>query len=150
MQSFLSQLQKGATSFIGTNIIAVDIGTAITRIAIFEKGVVIREPSYVGLNTKTNEYVFFGGEAKEIYGKAPNFIQIIHPMDFGIISDFDSTVKLIEHFFEKAVHPFFFKNKLLKTKFIAYTTIPSNATEVEERALEEALIKAGAGRVRIL
>lgn len=150
MKSILSHLRKNANAILNANSIAVDFGTTTTRIAIHGKGVVLREPTFIGLNNRTNEYIFFGNEAYEIFGKAPSFISIIHPVDYAIISDFDSSVKLLERFFEKAVHPFFFKNRLFKSKYTAYTTVPASATEVEQRAIEEALIKAGAGSVRIL
>lgn len=150
MKSIFKAFEKNANALLTANSIAVDFGTSMTRIAIHGKGVVLREPTFIGLNTRTNEYIFFGNEAEEIYGKAPTFISIIHPVEYAIISDFDSSVKLLSRFFEKAVHPFFFRNKLFKSKFAAYTTVPSSATEVEQRAIEEALIKAGAGSVHIL
>lgn len=150
MKSILIYFQKKTNALLTAHSIAVDFGTSMTRVAILGKGVVLREPTFVGLNTRTNEYIFFGNEAEEIYGKAPTFISIIHPVEYAIISDFDSSVKLLTRFFEKAVHPFFFRNKLFKSKFAAYTTVPSSATEVEQRAIEEALVKAGAGSVHIL
>ena len=77
---------KFTENIMGGADIAVDLGTSLTRIAIPEKGIVLREPTYIGINTKTSEYIFFGQEAKEIYGKAPQFVDIIKPVEHSIIS----------------------------------------------------------------
>jgi rod shape-determining protein MreB len=119
-----------------------DLGTTITRIGIENKGVVYREPTYLGYNTKTKEYIFFGKEAKNILGKTPNFLQIIQPVVSGVISDFDAEVSLIKKSMERSVELFFSKY-IIKPSFTAYTVIPSIATQIEQKAVEEVLLKAG-------
>lgn len=141
---------KHASKLFGEEEIVIDCGTAITRIGICNKGIVLREPTFVGQNTKTNEYFFFGTEAKEIYGKAPNAIAVIQPIESSIISDFDSGVALAKYFIGKSVHPFFSKNRIIKTRLSALTTTPASATEVEQKALVEMLTKADCGSVKII
>lgn len=130
-------------SIIGGFDIAVDPGTKITRIAIPDKGIVLREPTFIGLNTMLNNYSFFGQEAKNIYGKSPDFLKISKPIKNSTIYDFDSFVELMKHFFSLSVFPYFSKKFIVKTNSTAYTICSSSSTEVEERAIQEALIKSG-------
>jgi rod shape-determining protein MreB len=146
---FKSITDLGSRVFSEVNV-AVDLGTSNTRIAILHKGIVLREPTYIGQNTKTEEYLFFGREAKDIYGKAPNFIHVAKPIQNGIISDFDANVLLMKHFFEKSVFPFFLNQKFLKSRVNVYTVVPTSSTEVEQRAIQESLIKAGANNVNLI
>lgn len=150
MKNILTNITKFTNSFFSGFEVAIDLGTANTRIAIHEKGVVLREASYIGFNSKTNEFLFFGDEAREIFGKSPGFINVYRPIQNGIISDFDGAVVLMKYFLEKSVNPFFMNRGLLKTRLIAYTTIAASATEVEQKAIEEALIKAGISEVFII
>jgi actin-like ATPase involved in cell morphogenesis len=110
---FVAKLKDMSLSFIDNAEVGVDLGTSTTRVGIFGKGTVLQEPSFVGLNTKSSEFIFFGEEAKEIWGKAPTFIRVIKPVEGSIISDFDSTVALLTRFFQRSVYPFF-KSKLFK------------------------------------
>jgi rod shape-determining protein MreB len=150
MNNFIHSITKLGTSIFKELTIAVDIGTSNTRIAITEKGIVLREPTYIGHNTKTGEYLFFGEEAKEISGKAPNFIEVTRPIQSGIISDFDANVLLMKHFLDKSVFPFFLNQKLFKSKISAYAAVPISSTEVEQRAIQESLIKAGVSDVKLV
>lgn len=122
--------------------VAVDFGTSITRIGIEEKGIVLREPSFVGYNLKTSQAIFFGQEAKDIYGKAPEFIKVVKPIESGIISDFDASVVLIAEFLKKSVYPYY-SQSFIKKGLAAYTVVPTTSTEVEQKALQEACLKAG-------
>lgn len=150
MKNILSNIGKFTDSFFSGFEVAIDFGTANTRVAIHEKGIVLREASYTGFNTRSNEFLFFGDEAREIFGKAPHFITVNRPIQNGIISDFDGSVALMKSFLEKSVYPFFMNRGLLRTRLIAYTTITSSSTEVEQKAIEEALIKAGISEVFII
>jgi rod shape-determining protein MreB len=122
--------------------VAIDIGTATTRIAIEEKGIVLREPTCVGHNVRTGQALFLGDEAKQIYGKAPEFIKVIKPFEHSIISDFDATVSLVQAFLKKAVYPYYHAS-FIRKGLAAYAPVPTSSTEVEQKALQEALIKAG-------
>lgn len=146
----LSKALKYSRRFIGDFRIAVDFGTANTRIAVFDKGVVLREPTFVGFNTRTNECILYGEEAKQIYGKAPNFIRVIKPVQNSIISDFDSVVLLIKQFFDKSVYPYLPRGSLLRLNIKALTAVPTTSTEVEQKAYLESLLKVGCSEVQLI
>ena len=143
LKSTFKKLKHLVNGVLGSADIALDLGTSLTRLGISTKGVVLREPSYIGQNTRTGDFLFFGTEAKEIYGKAPNFIQISRPVEHSIISDFDKTVLLLKHFMDKAVYPFFLNRTILKNKLYGYAVVPTSSTEVEQKATIEALAKVG-------
>lgn len=127
-----------------------DLGTATTRIAIKDKGIILREPTFIGYNVRTKEPIFFGAEARNVMGKTPDFIKIVKPMVAGIISDFDAQVSLVKYFLDKSVSPYFNQYKFLKPKLEAYVTNPVVATEIEQKATEEVLLKAGCSSVFML
>ena len=143
LKSTFKKLKHLVNGVLGSADIALDLGTSFTRLGISSKGVVLREPSYIGQNTRTGDFLFFGTEAKEIYGKAPNFIHISRPVEHSIISDFDKTVLLLKHFMDKAVYPFFLNRTILKNKLYGYAVVPTSSTEVEQKATIEALAKVG-------
>lgn len=148
--SILSKLKIIDSFWPGHWDIALDLGSSNTRVAIYNKGIVLREPTYVGYDMKNSRYLFFGAEAKEIEGKIPSYINIIKPIENSIIADFEANVALVNYFLEKSVFPFFKYQKLLKPRLYAYTTVPSSATEVEQKALEESLLKAGFDKVFLI
>lgn len=139
----INQVFSVIRNAIGGVNIAIDPGTKTTRIAIPNKGIVLKEPTFIGLNTSSNTYSFFGKEAKNIYGKAPEFIQISKPIKHSTIYNFDSFVELMKYFFSISIFPYYSKKLIIKTNSVAYTVCPTSSTEVEERAIEEGLIKAG-------
>lgn len=126
------------------------MGTTSTRIAHKEKGVVLRESTCLGLNTKTKEYIFFGQEAKTIIGKTPEFVKIIKPVVSGVISDFDAETILIRRFIEKSIFPYLKIYPFLKPRLTAITAVPYVATEIEQKAVEEALYKVGFSQVHLI
>jgi len=121
--------------------IFVDLGTSITKIAIKDKGIIIREPTYLAYDTKKEQVIFIGKEAKNIVGKAAEFIKIIRPINAGVISDFDSEVSLLKNFFQNSVE-LYTQYRFLKPIIEAVTIVPSIATEIEQKAVKEALNKA--------
>ncbi len=143
MSNFIQTLRKIKLPFLSTFDVCFDFGTANTRIAIKDKGRVLSEPTYVGLNTITKEFIFFGGEAKTIIGKTPEFIKIIRPVVNGVISDFDAEVELIKKFMNKSVSIYFKNYPLLKPRLRAIASVPYIATEIEQKAVEEVLSKVG-------
>ncbi|MBI4004523.1 rod shape-determining protein [Candidatus Roizmanbacteria bacterium] len=150
MSNFIELFKKIHIPFFSSFSIYFDLGTSTTRIAIKDKGIVLREPTYLGYNSRIREYIFFGKEAKTILGKTPEFIQISRPMVNGILSDFDAQVALIDFFVKKSVYPYFSKNKLLKPPLRGVSIIPPIATEIEYKAVEEALEKAGCSTVYLI
>jgi len=141
--TILSKIKKLSSFFYNSLEVAIDLGTSNTRIAIEGKGIILREPTLVGFDNKNADYLFFGNQAKEIRGKTPGYINLIKPIENGIIADFDANVALVEHFLKKSVYPFITAKSLLRPQLIGYSTVPSSATEVEQKALRESLLKAG-------
>lgn len=127
--------------------IYVDMGTSFTRIGVKDKGIVLREPSYIGYNNKIKEYIFYGAEAKTVQGKTPNFIEIVRPVVNGILYDFDGQVAYLKHAIDTSVKPYLNEFRLIKPPLRAISCVPHIATEIERRAVEESLEKAGCQRV---
>lgn len=141
--SFFTKLSQLYSNISSPFYVGIDLGTAMTRMAIPNKGIVCNEASYIGFNTKTNEYIFWGNEAKAIFGKTPSYIQIVTPVQNSILSDFDSCVQLLSYFISQSIMPYYTKEKFIKTGIIGYCTISSSATEVEQKATREAIRRAG-------
>jgi len=150
MFNFIRNLSKIKLPFLSFFNVCFDLGTSNTRIAILEKGVVLREPTYLGLNSKLREYIFFGQEAKTIIGKTPEFVKIIRPVVSGVINDFDAETVLIKKFIEKSVYPYFSGYKLIRPRLSAIAAVPSIATEIEQKAVEEMLTKVGFSSIHIV
>ncbi|OGK39642.1 hypothetical protein A3A74_07705 [Candidatus Roizmanbacteria bacterium RIFCSPLOWO2_01_FULL_35_13] len=143
MFNFSQFIEKFKPPFLSTFDVCFDLGTTNTRIAIKNKGKVLSEPTYIGINTTSKEYIFFGTEAKTIVGKTPEFIKIIRPVIHGVISDFDGEVALLQKFMQKSVYIYFNKFNIIKPQLRAIASVPHTATEIEKRAVEEALYKLG-------
>jgi len=135
--------------FLSALPVAFDLGTHTTKIAIKGKGVVLREPSSIAVRSQPKEYIFFGTEAKSIMGKTPEFLSVTRPVVGGIISDFDSEVALIRFFLEKSVYPYL-HSTLIKPPLHGVTAVPPSATEIEQKAVEEAILKAGCSSVSLI
>ncbi len=128
--------------------IGVDLGTANTQVLVLGKGVVISEPSVVAIHVKSGAVLAIGEEAKRMLGKTPATIKAIRPLRDGVISDFDTTEKMLGHFIRK-VHesPSIFP-KIPRPRVVV--GIPSNITEVERRAVQDAAKRAGARSVYLI
>jgi len=118
--------------------IGIDLGTANTLIHVKGKGIILREPSVVAINRKTNTILAVGDDAKNMIGRTPGDIVAIRPMKDGVIADFDITQSMLKYFIRKAIT----KGVFSKPRVII--CVPSGVTEVEKRAVEEATIQAGA------
>lgn len=143
MSSIVSKLQSISLNILQASRIAVDLGTSLTRLALYKKGIVLREPTFTGYNTRAKEYLFYGKEAKDIYGKSPVFVSVVRPIQQGIIADFDACVYLVSQFMRRAVEPYFQHPLLLRPRMEGFTAVPTSATEVERKAIEESLLKSG-------
>lgn len=124
--------------------IGIDLGTANTLVFMKGKGVIMREPSVVAVDTKNDTVKFVGNEAKEVIGKTPGSIMVVRPLKDGVIADFDVTAAMLKIFIKKAC------GSSLVFKPTVVICIPSGVTEVERRAVREASISAGAGQVMII
>ena len=120
--------------------IGIDLGTANTLVNVRGKGIIINEPSYVAIESRTKRVLSIGLEAKEMVGRTPSNIIAIRPLRDGVISDFDITEKMLHYFINK-VHDSVFL-PLPRPRVVV--GIPSGVTEVEKRAVYEATMSAGA------
>lgn len=123
--------------------LGIDLGTKNTLVYTEEKGIVINEPSVVAVNIKTDEILAVGEEARRMLGKTPAHIQAIKPMADGVISDFEVTEKMLKYFIDK-VHS---ESFTLMPRPRVVIGIPSDITEVEKKAVEDAAKSAGAREV---
>lgn len=124
--------------------IGVDLGTANTLIFMKNKGIIIREPSVVAVDAKTDTVRYVGRDAKEVIGRTPGSITVVRPLKDGVIADFDITASMLQIFIKKA-----FSSSLFARPRVV-VCIPSGVTAVERRAVKEATIKAGAKQVSII
>ena len=124
--------------------LGIDLGTANVLVSIYKKGIVYREPSVVAIRTNTEEVVAFGNEAKEMLGRTPSSISVVRPLKDGVIADFTATKLMLRAIIEKISKQF----NLLKPRVVI--GIPSGITEVEERAVQEAVISSGAREVYLI
>lgn len=123
-----------------------DLGTSTTKIAIKDKGIILREPTFLGYNSRIKDYSFTGTEAKTILGKTPEFIKVVRPIVNGVISDFDAEVFLLQKFLERSIY-LYSRNNMIKPMMIGIATVPTIATEIEQKAVKEALLKIGMSQV---
>ena len=125
---------------------AIDLGTANTLVYVKGKGIVLNEPSVVALQVKgeTRDVLAVGAEAKAMLGRTPGRIEAIRPMRDGVIADFDVAKAMIKDFINRVQ-----KRSLLSRPFILIC-VPSGATAVEQRAIKEAALEAGARDVKLI
>ncbi|PIT87856.1 MAG: rod shape-determining protein [Candidatus Magasanikbacteria bacterium CG10_big_fil_rev_8_21_14_0_10_40_10] len=127
--------------------LAIDLGTANTLVYVQGRGVVINEPSVVAVNTRTEQILSVGSEAKDMLGKTPPHIITTRPLVAGIISDFEVTEKMMHYFFEKVRETgrsgFFTRPRVV-------IGAPLDITEVEKKAINDAALNAGAKEVWIV
>ena len=124
--------------------IGIDLGTANTLVHVKGRGIVVREPSVVAINRKTNTILAVGDEAKNMIGRTPGDIVAIRPMKDGVIADFDVTQSMLKYFIKKAFSGGF----MSKPRVVI--CVQSGVTEVEKRAVEEATLQAGAKEVYLI
>ena len=124
--------------------IGIDLGTGSTRIFVKGKGVVLNEPTVVAINKITSEVLAAGNSAKEMLGRTPDNIIAVRPLKEGVIADFECTRMLLETLIEKVC------KKSVFTKPRIVVSVPFGITDVEERAVEGVVYKAGAKEVYLV
>ncbi len=124
--------------------IGIDLGTANTLVYMRGKGIIIREPSVVAVDTRTDRAKYVGQEAKDVIGRTPGSIVAVRPLKDGVIADFEITTTMLQEFIKKALKGALF------TKAHVIICIPSGVTAVERRAVKEAAENAGAKKVNII
>ncbi len=140
----LHQIKKRLNSVLG-NDIGVDLGTSNTLVYLKGSGVVVNEPSVVAINQKTGQVVAVGSQAKEMLGRTPVHIKASKPLVDGVISDFEVTEEMIAYLLGRAQSE---GRKLLGPRVVI--GVPSGITNVEIRAVRDAVRNAGAREVYIV
>ena len=124
--------------------IGIDLGTANILVTVKGKGIVVREPSVISIDTRNGEILATGFEAKEMLGRTPKEINAIRPLKDGVIADFTATKLLLKNLLERVCKRY---NAIRPRVLVG---VPSGITEVEERAVEEAIMRAGAREVYLI
>lgn len=124
--------------------IGIDLGTANLLVTLKGKGIVLKEPSVVAIDKKTGGILATGYEAKEMLGRTPENILAIRPMKDGVIADFTGTQLMLKNVLNKVCQRY----NIVKPRVVV--GVPSGITEVEERAVEEAVLYAGAKEVYLI
>lgn len=127
-----------------TKDIGIDLGTANTIIYMSGRGIIIREPSVVAVNTHTANTKYVGRAAKEVIGRTPGSIVAVQPVKDGVIANFEKATIMLQEFIRKALRGHMF------TKARVIICIPTGVTPLERRAVKEAAEQAGAKRVIIV
>ncbi len=125
------------------NDIAIDLGTSTVQVYVKGKGVVLQEPSVVAVDKTSGKVLKIGREAELMLGRTPGNIAAVRPLSGGVISDYDATLKLLQGLIRRAVSQTFFKPRII-------VCVPSSITEVEERAICDATIRAGAKKTYLI
>ena len=128
--------------------LGIDLGTANPRFFIKDKGVVIREPSVVARHKKSKEIVAFGTEARKMIGRTPANLEVVRPLKDGVIADFDATSAMLTYYIRKVHETGRFIPRLPKPRVVI--SIPSGATEVERKAVQDAALTAGARKAYLV
>ncbi len=124
--------------------IGIDLGTASILVYIKGKGVVLKEPSVVAFDRDTGKIKAIGEEARLMLGRTPGNIVAVRPLRQGVISDYTVTEKMMKYFIQKAMGKRGFRKPRISV------CVPSGATEVEKKAVEDATYQSGARQVSII
>ncbi|MEO2074619.1 MAG: rod shape-determining protein [Bacillus sp. (in: firmicutes)] len=120
--------------------LGIDLGTANTLVYVKGKGIVLREPSVVAMQTDTKSIVAVGNDAKNMIGRTPGNVVALRPMKDGVIADFETTASMMKHHIRQAQKT----NNPFSGKPYVMVCVPSGITAVEERAVIDATRQAGA------
>lgn len=127
-----------------SNDIGIDLGTANTLVYVRDRGIVLREPSVVAIQSGSNRVLAVGEEAKRMLGRTPGSIVAIRPLKSGVIADFEITEAMLRYFIRK-VH-----NRRAMVRPRVIIAVPSGITEVEKRAVKDSATHAGAREVYLI
>ena len=123
--------------------IGIDLGTATVIAYVKGKGIVLREPSVVAVDSNTGEVLAVGKEARRMLGRTPGNIVATRPLREGVISNYTVTEKMLKYFINKVCGRFVFAPRIM-------ICIPSRVTEVEKKAVIDAATQAGARKVFLI
>jgi len=128
--------------------LGIDLGTANTLIHVRGKGILIREPSVIAIHKKSKKVLAIGQEAKNMIGRTPASIIAVQPLSAGVISDFESTEKMLRYYIDKVHQSSSRLPKIPRPRVVI--GIPSTVTEVEEKAVIDAAKSAGARKAYLI
>ena len=131
-------------AFLNSKDIGIDLGTANTLVSIRGKGIVLNEPSVISIDNETGEVLAVGYEAKEMIGKTPSNIKAIRPLKDGVIAELTATGLMLKEILNKVCRRY----GIARPRVVV--GVPSGITEVEERAVEESILQAGAKEVYLI
>lgn len=123
--------------------IGIDLGTATVVIYVSGKGIVLKEPSVVALNTRSGKIIGIGSDAHRMLGRTPSTIQAVRPLHDGVISDYEMTQEMMKYFLKKVCGGSIIKPRVA-------ICVPSGITGVESRAVVDAAVIAGARKVYLI
>lgn len=129
--------------FLFSKDLGIDLGTSNVLIYAAGKGVILREPSVIALDKNTGKVLQVGAAARNMLGRTPGNVVAIHPLQDGVISDYELTAKMLTEMIRGVI-----KHAVVKPRMIV--CVPSGITEVEERAVIQAANEAGARRVYLI
>jgi rod shape-determining protein MreB len=141
VESFLNHFRKVLGSDIG-----IDLGTSSTLIYLKGEGIVMVEPSIVAVNQKTGRVVAVGTDAGQMVGRTPSHIEAIKPLENGVISNFEVAEEMLSYFIKKAIS--MNSKKFFRPRVVI--GVPSGITNVERRAVRDAVKNAGASEVYLI
>jgi rod shape-determining protein MreB len=129
--------------------IGIDLGTANTMMLVVGKGVVVKEPSVVARNIRTDEVLAVGSEAKRMVGKTPATIEVVRPLKDGVIADYDAAEAMLRYYIRQ-IHQGgnIFMPRIPRPRVVV--GVPSGITEVEARAVQDAALSAGARKAYLI
>lgn len=134
------RMRRGPLAFLGRDM-AVDLGTSNTLVYVRGRGVVVDEPSVVAIDSRHGSLIAVGSGAKEMLGRTPEHIVAVRPLRKGVISDFETTERMLRWFIQQ-VH-----GRRLFARPRMVITVPTGISGLEHRAVEDAGYAAGARRV---
>ncbi len=123
--------------------LGIDLGTANVLVYAEGKGIVLREPSVVAIDKNSGKVLQVGAAARNMLGRTPGNVVAVRPLRDGVISDYEMTEKMLAEFMKKII-----RYSLVKPRVVV--CVPSGVTEVEERAVIQATMEAGARRVYLI
>ncbi len=141
--NFFSKLFSRFRGFRFTRNIGIDLGTATVLVYVQGKGIVLQEPSVVAIDTDKDRILAVGKEAQQMLGRTPGNISAVRPLQDGVISQYEVTLRMIQYFIKRVCGNVFFRPRVM-------ICIPSGITEVEEKAVIDAAQEAGAQKTYLI
>ena len=124
--------------------LGIDLGTANSVVWEAENGIVLNEPTVVAVGIDDRKILAVGEEAKKMLGKTPEYIEVIRPMEDGVISDYEVTEAMIRYFLKRVMGPAWFIGPEVMV------CVPAGVTQVEQRAVMDATLSAGARKAYLI